>query len=132
MRPEVKDLCERLGLVFGGPDPAVKQWMHTTAAEHPPVPAAAASNGHVGVRRLAVPIAADGHGTVWPLGVSDCSCERRGEAILAESASTALTADQERDIMDAAQRLARDAGYCGAGTVEFLYEPETRRFYPAK
>ncbi len=131
-RPELADLCERLGLVFVGPDPAVMRRMRTVAPKDDADAVAASSNGLAGVRRLAVPIIADGHGTVWPLGVSDCSCERRGEAMLAESASTALTADQERDIMDAAERLARDAGYCGAGTVEFLYEPETRRFYPAK
>ena len=98
-RPEFADLCERLGLVFVGPDPAV---MRLVRHDRPQAPRCLGGRGDVErprcrVRRVAVPIIADGHGTVWPLGVSDCSCERRGEAILAESASTALTADQERD-----------------------------------
>jgi acetyl/propionyl-CoA carboxylase alpha subunit/acetyl-CoA carboxylase carboxyltransferase component len=127
--PDVAELCERLGIVFVGPDPAVLRLMGTIAVGRQYVPVAPPS-GFSGARSLIVPIVADGHGAVWPLGVCDHSCQRREQTMLAESASPALVADQVREIMDVAERLALDAGYRGAGTVEFLYYPETRCFYP--
>jgi acetyl/propionyl-CoA carboxylase alpha subunit/acetyl-CoA carboxylase carboxyltransferase component len=81
-----------------------------------------------GARHIEVQIVADQHGGVWPLGVRDCSVQRRNQKVLEESASTALDAAQEDDLKHAATELARLAGYTGAGTVEFLYQPEERRF----
>ena len=40
----------------------------------------------------------------------------------------ALDPDQQRELGEAAVRLAKVAGYRNAGTVEFLYEPAERRF----
>src|SRR4051812_2132737 len=79
-------------------------------------------------RHVEVQLMADGEGGVWALGVRDCSYQRRHQKVVEESASPALTAEQERELADSAVRLARTAGYRGAGTVEFLYEPEGRRF----
>ncbi|HZE06374.1 MAG TPA: biotin carboxylase N-terminal domain-containing protein, partial [Solirubrobacteraceae bacterium] len=81
-----------------------------------------------GARHIEVQVIADDHGTVWPVGVRDCSYQRRNQKVLEESASPALTSAQEREVADAARRLAVRAGYRNAGTVEFLYEPATRRF----
>ena len=39
-----------------------------------------------------------------------------------------LTDEQEESIKDAAARLCREAGYRNAGTVEFLYDPQTQEF----
>ena len=76
-------------------------------------------------RHVEVQLMADGQGGV--LGA-------RRARLLATSAATRRSsrsrpaprsrAEQERELADAAVRLARDAGYRGAGTVEFLYEPE--------
>ena len=126
--PDVADVCERLGIVFVGADTAALQRIHTIAAEQQHFPVAP-STPFSRARCLTVPIVADGHGAVWPLGVCDHSCQRRGLSLLAESSSPALTADQERKIMSAAERLAQDAGYRGVGTIEFLYDPEARRCY---
>jgi len=121
-RPEFAELCERLGVVFVGPDPAVMRLLRDRAA--PPNGGAGAET----VRHLEVPIIADGRGNVWALGVSEGSCRRREHLLLAESSSPGLTAEQERDIMDAAQALAQRAGYRNAGMVEFLYDPAAHRF----
>lgn len=115
---EFAELCDRLGIVFVGADPAATRRLTN----------AVATEQLVGARRLAVPIIADGYGAVWPLGVCDHSLQRREQTMLAESSSPALTADQELEIKDAARRLALGAGYCGAGTLEFVYDPEPRRF----
>jgi biotin carboxyl carrier protein len=73
-------------------------------------------------RHVEVQLLADGHGAVWALGVRDCSYQRRHQKVVEESASPALSADLERELASAV-RLAELAGYRGAGTVEFLYEP---------
>jgi acetyl/propionyl-CoA carboxylase alpha subunit len=81
-----------------------------------------------GARHIEVQIVADGRGGVWAPGVRDCSVQRRNQKVLEESSSTALTAEQEEDIKASAAELARLADYSGAGTVEFLYQPETGEF----
>ncbi|MDQ2727143.1 MAG: ATP-grasp domain-containing protein [Actinomycetota bacterium] len=74
-------------------------------------------------RHVEVQIVADGEGGVWAPGVRDCSMQRRNQKVIEESASTALSADAEERAREAAINLARSAGYRGAGTVEFLYQP---------
>jgi acetyl/propionyl-CoA carboxylase alpha subunit/acetyl-CoA carboxylase carboxyltransferase component len=78
-------------------------------------------------RHVEVQVVADGHGGVWALGVRDCSLQRRNQKVVEESSSTALDAEQEQQLKDAAVALARQVGYRGAGTVEFLYQPGTGR-----
>ncbi len=197
--PEFAELCERLDIVFVGPDPQVMRalgdkiegkrlaeragvpvaaWSgqsvetvedavrHGEALGFPLMIKAAAGGGGRGMRRVEraeelsgaferaraeaaqafgdprvlieclvgaarhveVQLMADGEGTVWALGVRDCSYQRRHQKVVEESASPALSAEQERELADAAVRLATLAGYRGAATVEFLYEPAKRRF----
>ena len=59
-------------------------------------------------RHVEVQLIADGQGGVWALGVRDCSYQRRHQKVVEESASPALTAEQEHELADAAVRLARD------------------------
>ena len=79
-------------------------------------------------RHVEVQLMADGQGTVWALGVRDCSYQRRHQKVVEESASPALTAEQSRKLAESAAELAREVGYRGAATVEFLYEPESKQF----
>ena len=79
-------------------------------------------------RHVEVQLMADGQGAVWALGVRDCSYQRRHQKVVEESASPVLTDEQARKLADAAAELAREAGYRGAATVEFLYEPESKQF----
>ena len=79
-------------------------------------------------RHVEVQVIADGYGTVWAVGVRDCSLQRRHQKVLEESASTVLDAAKEQAIRDAAVRLSAAAGYRNAGTVEFLVDPATGSF----
>lgn len=81
-----------------------------------------------GARHVEVQLIADSHGTAWALGVRDCSVQRRNQKVIEESASPLLDADQVALLKESAERLAIAVGYTGAGTVEFLYQPEERAF----
>ncbi|MGZ8476302.1 MAG: biotin carboxylase N-terminal domain-containing protein, partial [Candidatus Limnocylindria bacterium] len=136
--PTFADLCERLGIVFVGPDPAVlrlvgdriatKQLAESCEIPVAPWSGSAVDTVEEGLRHIDVQVIADGQGTAWAIGVRDCSCRRRHQKVIEESASPALTAEQDAEIRAAAQRLALRAGYRNAGTVGFLYEPDARRF----
>ncbi len=79
-------------------------------------------------RHIEVQIIADHHGAVWPVGVRDCTIQRRHQKVLEESASVGLTDAQDDEIRKAAARLCERAGYTNAGTVEFLFDPHEQRF----
>src|SRR5215813_10969247 len=79
-----------------------------------------------GGRHVEVQVVADAEGTVWTLGVRDCSVQRRNQKVIEESASTALDAEQDKLLRGHAAELAQAAGYVNAGTVEFLYQPSEK------
>src|SRR3954469_16819981 len=81
-----------------------------------------------GARHVEVQIIADGHGTAWALGVRDCSVQRRNQKVIEESSSPLLEPEQADELKASAERLAHAVGYCGAGTVEFLYHPGEKSF----
>jgi acetyl/propionyl-CoA carboxylase alpha subunit/acetyl-CoA carboxylase carboxyltransferase component len=81
-----------------------------------------------GARHVEVQVIADGQGTAWALGVRDCSIQRRNQKIIEESACPLLSADQEKELKAAAERLVLAVDYQGVGTVEFLYQPQDRTF----
>jgi acetyl/propionyl-CoA carboxylase alpha subunit/acetyl-CoA carboxylase carboxyltransferase component len=79
-------------------------------------------------RHVEVQIIADHFGTTWAVGVRDCTIQRRHQKVLEEAPSPALSVEQDQWLREAAVRLSQAAGYRNAGTVEFLYQPESRRF----
>jgi len=82
-----------------------------------------------GARHVEVQVIADHHGTTWAAGVRDCTIQRRHQKILEEAPSPALSREQDQTLREAAVRLSQAAGYYNAGTVEFLYQPESRQFF---
>ena len=165
--PGFGELCERLGIVFVGPEPAVMRtvgdkiaakrlaeaagvpvapWSNgpvrtaeeaVAAAEHigfPLMVKATAGGGGRGIRRVDAPdglpaaflsaaaeaeqafgdgtlllerlitparhievqVIADGQGAAWAVGVRDCTCQRRHQKVIEESAALRSTAEQQR------------------------------------
>jgi len=82
-----------------------------------------------GARHIEVQIVGDKNGTVWPIGVRDCSVQRRNQKIIEEAPSPVLTIEQDHFVKEAAARLGAAAGYNGAGTVEFLYDDASGDFF---
>src|SRR5215470_2755219 len=81
-----------------------------------------------GARHVEVQVIADNYGTTWAVGVRDCTIQRRHQKVLEEAPSPALSRAQDQAIREAAVRLSQAACYHNAGTVEFLYQPESQRF----
>ncbi|NMN93979.1 biotin carboxylase N-terminal domain-containing protein [Antrihabitans stalactiti] len=79
-------------------------------------------------RHVEVQVIADNYGNVWAPGVRDCSIQRKNQKVIEESSSPVLTKEQADHLRAASSELVRTAGYRGAGTVEYLYQPDQQLF----
>ncbi|MFK0276554.1 acetyl-CoA carboxylase biotin carboxylase subunit [Ensifer sp. NPDC090286] len=79
-------------------------------------------------RHVEVQILGDGENFVHCFE-RECSLQRRRQKVWEEAPSFLLPADVRQKLCDSAVALARAVGYRGAGTVEYLYDDETRDFY---
>src|SRR5689334_8135476 len=71
-------------------------------------------------RHVEAQVLADTHGNVIVVGTRDCSLQRRFQKLVEEAPAPFLTDDQRATIHSAAKAICKEAGYHGAGTVEFL------------
>jgi acetyl-CoA carboxylase biotin carboxylase subunit/propionyl-CoA carboxylase alpha chain len=80
-------------------------------------------------RHIEVQIVADTHGNVVHLFERECTLQRRNQKIIEEAPSPTLDDNLRQEICFTAVRLMREIGYSTAGTVEFIFDAQARRFY---
>ena len=71
-------------------------------------------------RHVEAQVLADQHGNVVVVGTRDCSLQRRFQKLVEEAPAPFLSDEQRTAIHESAKRICREAGYFGAGTVEYL------------
>ena len=80
-------------------------------------------------RHLEVQILADAFGNAIALFGRDCSVQRRHQKIIEEAPVSIAPPHIRQKMESCAIQLAKLVGYTSAGTVEYLYHPETNEFY---
>jgi acetyl-CoA/propionyl-CoA carboxylase biotin carboxyl carrier protein len=71
-------------------------------------------------RHVEAQVLADTHGNVIVVGTRDCSLQRRNQKLVEEAPAPFLTDEQRSRIHESAKAICAEAGYHGAGTVEYL------------
>jgi len=80
-------------------------------------------------RHVEVQLVGDDHGNLVHLFERDCSVQRRNQKVVERAPAPYLSDAVRAELCEAAMRLGRAANYRGAGTVEFLLDADTDKFY---
>ena len=80
-------------------------------------------------RHVEVQILGDKQGDIYHLWERDCTVQRRNQKVVERAPAPYLTQEQREEVCELAVRLARAVGYECAGTVEFLMDMDTGKFY---
>lgn len=80
-------------------------------------------------RHVESQILGDTHGNAVHLFERDCSIQRRNQKVVERAPAPYLNADQRAELAEYSLRIANATSYIGAGTVEYLMDADTGKFY---
>ncbi len=80
-------------------------------------------------KHIEVQILGDKHGNVVHLHERDCSVQRRHQKVIEIAPSVELDEKVRHELCDAAARLCKEIKYDNAGTVEFLYDQDSKEWF---
>lgn len=83
----------------------------------------------VRARHVEVQLLGDQHGNLVHLFERDCSVQRRHQKVVERAPAPYLSNDVRKELCETAVKLGQFAGYTHAGTVEFLMDVDTNKFY---
>ncbi len=76
-----------------------------------------------------VQLLGDSHGNLVHLFERDCSIQRRHQKVIERAPAPYMTDASREALCNAALAIGRATNYCNAGTVEFLMDRDTGKFY---
>jgi acetyl-CoA carboxylase biotin carboxylase subunit len=80
-------------------------------------------------KHIEIQVFGDTHGNVVHLFERECSVQRRHQKIIEEAPSPSVPPDVRIKMGEASVRAAKQIGYIGAGTIEFIFDNQTKDFY---
>ncbi|MEP9372787.1 pyruvate carboxylase [Mesorhizobium sp. KR1-2] len=80
-------------------------------------------------RHVEVQVLGDTHGNAVHLFERDCSIQRRNQKVVERAPAPYLSDALRQELCGYALKLAKETSYIGAGTVEFLQDANTGKFY---
>ncbi|RVA18368.1 pyruvate carboxylase, partial [Mesorhizobium sp. M7A.F.Ca.CA.002.05.1.1] len=80
-------------------------------------------------RHVEVQVLGDTRGNAVHLFERDCSIQRRNQKVVERAPAPYLEMSQREELCGHALKIARETSYIGAGTVEFLQDADTGKFY---
>ncbi|MGL6041437.1 MAG: biotin carboxylase N-terminal domain-containing protein, partial [Deefgea sp.] len=80
-------------------------------------------------RHVEVQLLGDMHGNLVHLFERDCTIQRRNQKVVERAPAPYLTEETREELCNSALRLGNAVGYSHAGTVEFLMDADTGKFY---
>jgi acetyl-CoA carboxylase biotin carboxylase subunit len=78
-------------------------------------------------RHIEIQVIGDGQGNAIHLGDRDCSLQRRHQKVLEEAPAPGISDEDRNMVTTTCIQACKDMKYCGAGTLEFLYQD--KNFY---
>ncbi|MBD3678389.1 MAG: ATP-grasp domain-containing protein, partial [Rhodobacteraceae bacterium] len=80
-------------------------------------------------RHVEVQILGDSHGNIYHLWERDCSVQRRNQKVVERAPAPYLSPAQREELCNLGKKIAEQVNYECAGTIEFLMDMETGKFY---
>ena len=80
-------------------------------------------------RHVEVQVLGDTHGNAVHLFERDCSIQRRNQKVVERAPAPYLSDELRQELCGYALKIAHETSYIGAGTVEFLQDADTGKFY---
>ncbi|MGC4024547.1 MAG: pyruvate carboxylase [Mesorhizobium sp.] len=80
-------------------------------------------------RHVEVQVLGDTHGNAVHLFERDCSIQRRNQKVVERAPAPYLNDAQREELCGHALKIAKETDYIGAGTVEFLQDADSGKFY---
>jgi len=80
-------------------------------------------------RHIEVQVVGDEYGNIVHLYERECTIQRRNQKIIEEAPSPSINDDLRKELCFTAIRLMREIGYTSAGTVEFIFDSSTKKYY---
>lgn len=80
-------------------------------------------------RHVEVQLLGDSHGGLYHLYERDCTVQRRNQKVVERAPAPYLTEEQRAEVCGLALKIGQAVGYQNAGTVEFLMDMDSDKFY---